>query len=109
MLRTLAAASFAGLLLAGCATIPVALGQNQAATRFIEIAQTTCGWEPTVATAVNLIAAAAGYGDSVSTITSIADQACALIKKPGAARRIARGKPPVLLGVPLHGRMVARR
>lgn len=113
-------ASLAGLLLAGCETdgtnpspgtftLPAFVTTNPTVARLIGYATAACSWEPTIATATSLIAAAAGYDAPASVIKGIADKACAMISKPGARRAIARGKPPVLYGVPLHGKMVPRR
>jgi len=63
------------------------------------IANTTCGFLPTVATVAKIIASFAGASDVVDVVSQAATAICGAVTKPG----LRRGAVPVARGVAIRG------
>lgn len=105
-MRNLALCLALSSALAGCATSdtgggvpsidPAAISQIQAD------AVQVCGFEPTAATVINIIAAIAGAGPVASMVTNAADAIC----KAVTAKAARPGHKPSYHGVTINGRFV---
>ena len=111
-MKTAIIAPVFALVLSGCAgLIPqnVNTAINNVNTTVAEvqtIARAVCSFVPTAATVSSLLSQ---WIPGLSTAQSIATSICNAVAPAGvpAARR-ARSAPPVVAGVPIHGRFVPR-